>query len=73
MPEAISKNPLVEMNITKDNDQLVSGALEILEHIFIQCSNTNNFKNRLNTKNKTDREYNYKANICVVLEQALKS
>ena len=35
------------------------GGLETLEHIFIQCSHTNTFKNRLNKfiKNKIDREY----------------
>ena len=38
-----------KMRIAKDNDQcsLCQGALETLEHIFIQCSHTNIFKNRL--------------------------
>ena len=37
----------------------MSGGLETLEHIFIQCPHTNIFKNILNTfiKNKIDREY----------------
>ena len=61
-----------KMRIAKDNDQcsLCQGALETLEHIFIQCSHTNIFKNRLKTfiNNKIDREYrdngNYHFMIC---------
>ena len=53
----------------RDNDQC-QGALETLEHIFIQYSHTNTFKNRLKTfiNNKIDREYrdngNYHFMIC---------
>ena len=47
-----------KMSIAKDNDQcsLCQGALETLEHIFIQCSHTNTFKHRLKTfiNNKID-------------------
>ena len=61
-----------KMRIAKDNDQcsLCQGALETLEHIFIQYSHTNIFKNRLKTfiNNKIDREYrdnrNYHFMIC---------
>ena len=61
-----------KMRIAKDNDQcsLCQGGLETLEHIFIQCPQTNIFKNILNTfiKNKIDREYrdnrNYHFMIC---------
>ena len=60
------------MRTAKDNDQcsLCQGALETLEHTFIQCSHTNTFKNRLNTfkNNKIYREYrdngNYYFMIC---------
>ena len=58
-----------KMRIAKDNDQcgLCQGALETLEHIFIQCSHTNTFKNTF-INNKIDREYrdngNYHFMVC---------